>query len=103
MIFEDGLDVLFIDPDTVIRKFGLVALFTKHPQLVTEYRNEEITDIVSHVGTKTLDANLVKKTYLTVKTTIRSSAEFALKKAQFISRQQQQVPAPSNVQMIAPI
>ena len=58
---EEGLNILFIDPDTEVRKFALVMLFTKHPELVTQYKNSEITDVVSHASTKTLDANLVKK------------------------------------------
>ena len=58
---------------------------------------------MSHACTKTLDANLVKKAYLMVKSTIKASAEFAAKKARFIAHQQQQVPAPANLPVIAQI
>jgi|DEB19_MinimDraft_2_1074335.scaffolds.fasta_scaffold159169_1 hypothetical protein len=84
MIIEDGFNVLFLDSDTEMRKFALAALFMKHLELVSQYKNSEITDIVSHASTKTLDANLVKKAYISIKMAIKTSAEFALKKARFI-------------------
>jgi len=74
---EEGLNTLFIDPDTEVIKFALVMLFTKHPELVTQYKNSEITDVVSHASTKPLDANLVKKAYITSKRAHNASAEFA--------------------------
>jgi hypothetical protein len=77
-----------VDPDTEVRKFALAALFTKHPELVTRYKNSEITDIVSHASTKTLDANLAKKAYNTTKAAYNISVEFAAKKARFLAQQQ---------------
>ena len=74
---EKGLNILLIDPNTEVRKFALVMLFTKHPELVTQYKNSEITDVVSHASTKTLDANLLKKAYTTSKRAHNASAEFA--------------------------
>ena len=79
---------VFVDPDTEVRKFALVALFTKHPELKKKYKNAEITDIVSHACTKTLDANMVKKAYITTQTIIKTSAEFSIKKVRFNLQQQ---------------
>ena len=53
------------------RKFALVPLFKKHPELVTQHKNSEIADIVSHASTKTLDANIVNKAYNNIKITVK--------------------------------
>ncbi len=65
----------------------MVSLFIKHPELVTNHKNSEITEIVSIASTKNLVANLVKKAYTTVKIAISTSTEFAAKKAQFLAQQ----------------
>ncbi len=79
----------------------MAALFIKHPELVNKYKNSEITDIVSHASTKTLDANLVKKVYTTSKAAYNTIAEFAAKKARYLAEQQLQVPLAPNTPVIS--